>query len=66
MKRILGFALLAVGLACLGFAVREGVARDGFPWFGWAGPVIAVAGLLIAGAKPRPPGPFNTGEQGQA
>lgn len=65
MRRLLGFVIFAVGIACLAVAVLTAASGEAFPWFGFAGPPLAVGGLVIAGARPLPSGGYNTNNHGQ-
>ncbi len=66
MRRIGGWLLAAIGLAAFAAAVMTATRTGSLPWYGIASLPVALVGLLLAGARPRPAPPLNRNEHGQA
>ncbi len=66
LKRIAGGLLAAAGFAGFAAAIVAAAESGGFPWYGAAAVLLAIAGLILAGARPRPAPPLNRNEHGQA
>jgi peptidoglycan/LPS O-acetylase OafA/YrhL len=66
VRRIRGWLLAAAGLAAFTAAVMTAARTGSLPWYGIAALPVAVVGLVLAGARPRPAPPLNRNEHGQA